>query len=138
MFRKTVAALICVALATAGCASTSGPRVAQAPQPPVQDRAVLADYVQRLPAGSKVRVERSGGAVLRGTLMKATADSIVVQKNTRVPEQPVDIPLSDITRVSLDAGSSSSTGKTVAIGLATGAAGTLGVFLVLAAIFGGG
>ena len=137
MLRHTLAAVLCWALVTTGCASASGSRIAQAPQPPVQDTAVLADYVQRLPAGSKVRVERSSGDVLRGTLMKASPESLVVQKNTRVPEKPVDIPLSDITRVSLDAGSSS-TGKTVAIGLATGAAGTLGVFLVLAAIFGGG
>ena len=137
MFRNTVAALVCAAVTTTGCASASGPRIAQAPSAPVQDSAVLADYVQRLPVGSRVRVERSGGEVLRGTLMKATADSIVVQKNTRVPEKPVEIALSDVTRVTLETGSSS-TGKTIGIGMAAGAAATLGVFLVLALIFAGG
>jgi hypothetical protein len=107
------------------------------PAAPVQDTGVLADYVQRIPAGSRVRVERSGGGVLRGTLMKASPEHIVVQKNTRVPETPVEIPLSEITRVSLDTGSSSA-GKSIGIGLAAGAAGAVGVLLVLAAIFAGG
>ena len=39
------------------------------------DRDVLADYAQRIPAGSKVRVERTDGASLRGTLLKTGADS---------------------------------------------------------------
>src|SRR6476620_8689991 len=108
MFRKTVAAFVCTALMTTGCASASGPRLAQASVAPnVQDGAVLADYVQRLPAGSRVRVERTNGNSLRGTLMKATPDSSVVQKNTRVPEEPVAVPLSDVTRVTLDTASSS-------------------------------
>lgn len=134
MLRQPLAIVLCCALVTNGCASASGSRIAQTPQPPVQDNAVLAGYVQRLPAGSKVRVERSGGDVLRGTLMNATADGIVVQKNTRVPEKPVEIPLADVTRVSLETGSSS-VGKHIAIGIASGVAATFGVLLVLAAIW---
>jgi hypothetical protein len=137
MVRQLLALALCGSL-TAGCASASGSRVAQVPPAaPVQDTAVLADYVQRIPAGSRVRVERSGGGVLRGTLMKASPERIVVQKNTRVPETPVEIPLSEITRVSLETGSSSA-GKSIGIGLAAGAAGAVGVLLVLAAIFAGG
>jgi hypothetical protein len=135
MVRQVLAIGLCGALGT-GCASASGPRVAQGTPAPAINLTVLADYVQRIPAGSRVRVERSGGDVLRGTLMKASADAIVVQRNTRVPEAPVDVPLSDITRVTLDSGSS--TGKSIAIGMAAGAAGTLGVFAILALIFAGG
>jgi hypothetical protein len=135
MFRKTVAALVCAALMTTGCASASGPRVEQAPAAPnVQDRAVLAEYVQRLAAGSRVRVERTNGDSLRGTLMKATPDVIVVQKNSRVPEAPVEVPLSDVTRVTLDT-TSSSLGKHIAIGVGSGVAATFGVLLILAAIW---
>lgn len=136
MFRKTVAAFVCAALMTTGCASASGTRVAQAPAVPnLQDHAVLAEYVQRLPAGSRVRVERANGESLRGTLMKATPDAIVVQKNTRVPETPVDVPLSDVTRVTLDT-TSSSLGKHIAIGVGSGVAATFGVLLILAALWG--
>jgi hypothetical protein len=136
MFRKTVAAFVCTALMTTGCASASGPRVAQTPAAPsVQDRTVLAEYVQRLPAGSRVRVEQTNGSSLRGTLMKATPDTIVVQKNTRVPEPPVEVALSQVTRVTLDS-SSSSLGKHIAIGVGTGVAATFGVLLILAALWG--
>jgi hypothetical protein len=136
MFRKTVAAFVCTALMTTGCASASGPRIAPAPAAPnVQDRAVLAEYVQRLPAGSRVRVERTNGDSLRGTLMKATPDAIVVQKNTRVPEAPIDIPLSEVTRVTLDT-TSSSVGKHIAIGVGSGVAATFGVLLLLFALWG--
>ena len=136
MLKKAVAVALCAALAGTGCASASGTRIAQLPQASVQDKAVLADYVQRLAAGSKVRVERTDGSSLRGTLMKATPQSIVVQKNTRVPEAPLEIPLDQLTRVTLDSGSS--TGKSIGIGIAAGAAGTLGVFAILALVLAGG
>ncbi len=133
MFRKSVAVLVCAALAMSGCASAAGPRIAQTPSAPLQDKSVLADYVQRLPAGSRVRVERIDGTSLKGTLMKATAESVIVQKNTRVPEAPVEIRLEQINRITLDTGSAA--GKTIGIGVAAGVAATFGVLLILAAIF---
>ncbi len=132
MLRQLLASVLCCALVTSGCASVSGPRVAQTPSAPVQDNAVLADYVQRLPAGSKVRVERTDGASFRGTLMKATAEAVFVQKNTRVPEPPVELRLDQLSRVTLDNGSSM--GKTIAIGVAVGVGATFGVLLLLAAL----
>ena len=135
MLRKMVAALICAALATTGCASTGGQRIPQpVPGAPLQDKAVLADFVQRLSAGSKVRVEKTDGTSFRATLMRATPQSILVQKNTRVPETPVEIPLEQLARLSLDNGSSM--GKSVAIGVGAGVAATFGVLLLLAAILG--
>jgi hypothetical protein len=133
MLKKFVAVMLCAALAGTGCASASGTRIAQPPAP-AQDTVLLADYVQRLPAGSKVRVERTDGTSLRGTLMKATPHSIVVQMNTRVPEAPVELPLDQVTRVTLDSGSS--TGKSIGIGVAVGIAATFGVFAILAALIG--
>jgi hypothetical protein len=136
MLKQSLAIVLCVALVSTGCASAAGPRIAQAPQPTVQDRSVVADYVQRLPAGSRVRVERTNGSSMRGTLMRATPDVIVVQKNTRVPEPPVELPLGDLARVTLETGSSS-VGKSVAIGIGAGVAGTFGVLLLLFAALGG-
>ena len=57
-----------------------------------------------------------------------------MQKNTRVPEAPVAVPLSEVTRVTLDS-TSSSVGKQVAIGVGAGVAATFGVLLILAAIW---
>ena len=135
MLRQTLALVLCGALVTTGCASAAGPRIAQAPGAPIQDTATLADYVQRLAAGSKVRVEQTDGASFRGTLMKATPQSILVQKNTRVPERPVEIPLDQLSRVTLDNGHSS-VGKTVAIGVGSGVAATLGFLMILFALYG--
>jgi hypothetical protein len=134
MLEKVVAVVLCAALGGTGCASASGTRIAQAPQPSIQDKAVLAEYVQRLAAGAKVRVERTDGTSLRGTLMKATPQSIVVQKNTRVPEVPLEIPLDQLTRVTIDSGSSM--GKTVGIAVGVGVAATFGIFAIIAALIG--
>jgi hypothetical protein len=107
MIKHATAILLCLALVTTGCASARGARMSQStPQAPpsTTDPALLADYLQRLPAGSRVKVERSNGTMIKGTLMKASGDNIVVQKNTRVPEAAVRIPLSDISRVTPDEG----------------------------------
>src|SRR6185369_2454475 len=102
--RKVLAVMLCVAMATTGCASAGGARMAAAPQPGVVDTKAMADYVGKLPAGSKVRVERTDGSSFRGTLMKTSSDSIVVQKNTRVPEPPIEVPVAQIARVTVDNG----------------------------------
>lgn len=127
--RRFIATILCAAIMTTGCASATPTRMATAPQPPVVDMTAMSDYVQRLTAGSKVRVERTDGSVMHGTLMKATADAIVVQKNTRVPEPPVEVPLGQLARVTVETGGSS-TGKAVAIGIASG----VGAFFAILAI----
>jgi len=58
-----------------------------------------------------------------------------VQLNTRLPEPPVDVPLDQIARVTLD-NPSGGIGRTIAIGAAVGAAATFGVLLLLAALLG--
>src|SRR5437867_8450121 len=98
--KRIIAIVLCAALTTTGCASAAGPRFARTQAnpaaSPVMDRAVLADYLQRLPIGSRVKLERTDGSVLHGTLMKVGTESVVVQKNTRVPEPPIDVPLGGI------------------------------------------
>jgi hypothetical protein len=136
MFRQSLAVVLCCALVGSGCASASGARVAQATQPSVQANTLLADYVQRIPTGSKVRVERTNGGTLHGTLMKSSPDAVIVQRNTRVPEPPIEVPLSQVTRVTLETGGSS-VAKTVAISVGAGVGATFGVLLLLAAIFNG-
>ena len=135
MTRQVTAIVMCAALITGGCASASGPRVAADPQRPAVDAAVMADYAQKIPLGSKVRVERADGNALRGTLMKAGPDGITVQRNTRVPEAPVQVPIAAITRLTLDQ-PTSSVGKNIAIGVASGVGATFGVLLLLAASWG--
>ena len=134
MFKRLMAGLLCGALATTGCAS-SGMRAAQVSQAPLVDQRVMKDYVEKLPAGSRVRVEQTSGHSFRGTLMSTTATAIVVQKNTRVPEAPVEVPMASIARVTLDSPSGSS-GKAIGIGIAAGVGITFAFFAILAAALG--
>jgi hypothetical protein len=108
------------------CASAGGPP----PQTgPIGDPAIMAGYIQRLPIGSRVKVERSTGSVLKGTLMHADASALVLQKTTETPEPPVTIPLADVTRVTVDTGSSTALKIWAGVGIA------LTTLYVLSAIF---
>ena len=143
--KKLIAVLLCVTLSGA-CATAGGPRLQRfdastrtvqslngaAPLQAV-DKALLAEYVQKLPLGTKVRVDRLSGGAIHGTLMKATGDYVVVQRRTRLPEPPEQIALEQITGITPQ--SSSSVGKAIAIGAGAGAAAALGTILILIAIF---
>jgi hypothetical protein len=125
-----LAGVMIAVMLTTGCASAGRAPVTAVPQASVVDTKTMADYVRRLPAGSKVRIERRDGTTLRGTLMNASDETIVVQRNTRIPEAPINVPLQDLTRVTLDT-TGMSTGKAVAIGIASGV-GTFFAILALA------
>ena len=135
--RRVLTVLLIVVLLAPGCASArmSYTRFSQPPAASLPDRALLTAYLERLPAGSRVRARLAGGETVRGTLMQATTQGIVVQRRTRLPEAPVTIPIERIQAVELD--TSSSTGRAVAIGVAAGAGAALGVLLLLAAIYSG-
>ncbi|HYT67714.1 MAG TPA: hypothetical protein VEL51_14890 [Vicinamibacterales bacterium] len=128
MLRKALAVVLSGALISTGCASAARGAMQS---PAVVDPAMMAEYVQRIPAGSRVRVERTNGESMRGTLMKATPQAITVQRNTRIPEPPLEIPLGSVARVTLDsAGGGASTAKAIGIGVASG----VGTFFVILAI----
>jgi hypothetical protein len=135
MGRQMIAIVLCAALVTSGCASAGGARAAVAPAAPVVKQEVLADYAQRLPAGSRVKVETSSGGVVRGTLLKADAQALTLQRNTRIPEPPVDLALGTIARITLDERHGTSTAKAVAIGVASGAATFFGILLLIFATY---
>jgi hypothetical protein len=98
------------------------------------DPRTMGEYVQKLPAGSKIRLETVQGRTLRGTLMQATNDQVLVQRNTRLPVAAEKIAMTDIVRVTLESPSTNT--KLIAIGAAIGAGAAVGViwfitFLVL-------
>lgn len=133
MLKQIIAVTLCASLLQ-GCAS-AGLR-ATAAQPVTSRSGVIADYVQKLPAGSDVKVELTNGKRLKGTLMSATETSVVVQRNTRIPEAPVTIALADIARVTLET-SHSNPARSIAIGVASGAGAAVGAILILAALVAG-
>lgn len=135
---RTIAVVVCAAVLNAACATTTagGIRVANADQQSATTRAAIAEYVQQLKPGLPVRVGRTDGRTIRGTLMKATADTLVLQPRVRVPEPPIEIRLADIVSVTPESPSNgSSLGKAIGIGVAAGAGAVLGIFLILAAVY---
>jgi hypothetical protein len=89
----------------------------------------MADYVQRLTAGSKVRVERTDGSI-----SARHADESDRQRDRRAEEHararvPVEVPLGQLARVTVETGGAS-TGKAVAIGIVSG----VGAFFAILAI----
>ncbi len=132
--KRLLALLMCVTLAAPGCASSGAGRVATMPEQR-PDSTVLADYVQKLPLGSPVRVELAGGRTVRGTLINATAQSLVVQARTRIPEPPIEVPLADVLRVTPDSNGGSNLAKIIGAGVAAGVGGALVVFAVLIALY---
>ena len=131
--RQLLAVLLSAALVASGCASAGRTRAATGPQAATVDTAAMADYVQRLPAGSRVRVERADGTSMRGTLMKAGEGVIVVQARTRVPEPPVQMPIAEIARVTVDGNGGMSTGKAIGIGIASGVGAFFAILAIIAA-----
>jgi hypothetical protein len=131
--RRPLALLLTCTIAASGCA-TAGSRVTPQTEP-VSATPAIAEFVQKLPLGSAVHVDRRGGRSVRGTLLKATPDLVIVQPRTRLPEPPVEITMADIVRVQPESSNGRSLGKAIGVGAAAGAGAALGVFLILLAIF---
>ena len=135
--KKAMAVLISVAMATSGCATTGSPRLATMTSPPegTASRAVLVEYVQKLPPGTLVRVDRASGRSLRGTLMKATDRSLFLQPKTRISEGVVEIGMESVVSVTPIPQGGSNLGRAIGAGAAAGAGATLAIFLILIAAF---
>jgi len=136
--KRLLALMLCTSIVSTGCAARMSAGVG-VPDKDTQtervDAAVMADYIRQLPVGSRVRVVRAGGKVIRGILMKNAGDPLIVQRRTRIPEAPIELALRDIVAVELET-SNGSPGRTIAISAAAAAGATLGVLVLLAAIFG--
>jgi hypothetical protein len=134
---KRVLSLVLAALiALPGCASVARHQRRDM-QPGVKtsgvDAMVMSDYIRQLPIGSRVRVTRSDRKTMRATLIKHDTDPIVVQRRTRLPEPPIEIPVSDILAVELDTPNGGSA-RNIAVGAAAAAGVVLGVLLLIAAV----
>jgi len=94
------------------------------------DPEVLRKYVTQLPLGTTVRIELTDGKSLIGTLMAVEQDVVIVQPRTRLPERERRIPLRTIVSLAPDS-KNLNVGKAMAIGVGTGVASFLGLFLVV-------
>jgi hypothetical protein len=133
MIRQTLALLLCVTVAVSGCASVRYSRTSRLPAQIASssDPSTIAEFAEKLPAGSRIRVDTASGRTLHGTLIKVSADELVIQRNTRVPVSPEAIATSEIARVMLEPATSSN-GKLIAVGAAIGAGAAIAVVWTIA------
>ena len=133
MTKQATALLLCIAIGLPGCASArySGARLVPHQAASPGETSVIAEYVSTLPTGSKIRVDVTSGKSLRGTLLKASSDELVIQRNTRVPVSPETIPMKEIARVIVEPVGSSN-GRLMAIGASIGAGAAIGVVWLIA------
>lgn len=138
-FQRAIAGILCAAVTTAGCATSRTMNVVPTTAIPDQGsatRSAVAEYVQKLPPGTEVRVARSSGRSLQGTLIKGTDQSIFIQPKTRIAEPVVEIPITDVLQVTPERHGGHSVGRAIAAGVAAGAAATLAIFLIMFAVYG--
>ena len=135
--RKVLSLLLVATLTLSGCATSRMSQARAVPAPArsnAADPKVMADYVRLLRVGSRVRLSRTNGEEIRGTLMRNDADPLVIQRRARIPEPPIEVPLRDIVAVELDL-PGNGVGRAIAIGAGAAAAAVLGIFVVFAAIY---
>ena len=137
ILRGTTVVWLCALLATGGCATTGATTTASinSGSGPSSTQRVLVEYVQKLPPGTEVRVGRVKGHSVRGTLMKATDQSLFIQPRVRVTEPMVEIPIVDVVEVTPEH-HGNSVGRAIGAGAAAGAAATLAIFLIMFAVYG--
>jgi len=136
IFKRSLAVALCGALTASGCATTRVVQISPAPSGDrLADRAVMAEYVQKLQTGATIKVERGHRRTVRGVLMKATDHAIVVQPRTRLPEPAIEIPLDDVLAVTLESKGGNSVGRAIAVGAAAGAAVILTMVLISFALW---
>jgi hypothetical protein len=130
--------ILCMAVTASGCATAGSTRVAPSyiGQPSSASRSVLVDYVQKLPPGTLVRVNRAQGHAVRGTLMKATDQSIFLQPKTRLPEGIVEIPVDDVLAVTPEPTTGNNLGRAIGAGAAAGAGAAVAIIMIIIAVAG--
>src|SRR5690349_11599156 len=128
---------LCALLASGGCATMGAttPAIQHPASGGTPSQAVLVEYVQKLPPGTEVRVSRINSHSVRGTLMKATDQSLFIQPKTRVAEPMMEIPIGDVVEVTPQH-HGNGVGRAIGAGAAAGAAATLAIFLIMFAVYG--
>jgi len=117
---KIIAIAVIVSLFTLGTSSASA----------AQESETWRHVAEAIPLGSKVKVRTLEGKRVSGTLMRVDASSLMVKKNTRLPEPAVVVPFTEVAMLEKDNGSNVNIAKAILIGAGVGA----GVLLTMFAI----
>jgi hypothetical protein len=87
-------------------------------------------YIEQLPSGTAIRIGLADGTRLKAILVGIEQGTVIVQPETRLPEPRRRIPLQAIVSLSIESGGIN-VGKAIAIGVGTGAASFVALFLIV-------
>lgn len=122
---RTTALVIILTILSGGMSDVLA---AQAPAP--TEAAAWKEVAAAIPLGSRVKVQTVEGKRITGTLMRVDEGSVMVKKNTRMPEPALSIAFSDLAKLERDHPGGLNVAKAAAIGLASGAGVLLGLFMI--------
>ena len=94
-----------------------------------QDAQTWRKVAEAIPLGTKVEIQTLDGRKVKGTLMRVDDTSVLVKKNSRLPEAPVPVTFEQMANVE-KSGGGMSWGKAIGIGVATGASAILTIFII--------
>ena len=142
MSTRLMLSILVATAATAACAgrgpalhATPTTGIVQPSEPSATHAADWERYARALPAGVRVRVVLHDGTRFTATLLGVEGRDLVLQRTTRVPEQPRRIPAGEVAALARDEGRIGA-GKAALIGLGVGAASFLTLLLVTIALVG--
>ena len=93
-------------------------------------------FVENVPVGTELNVRLRSGQRFRATIVRTTADAVVVLPKTRVPVPVQPVSYEEIASLERRQHGGISGGKAAAIGVASGVAGFFGAMLIVLALVG--
>jgi len=94
-----------------------------------QDAATWRKVVEATPLGSRIKIQTVDGKRVTGTLMRVDDTSLMLKKNTRLPEPAVIVNYDRIENIERDHGGMN-WGKAIGFGVAAGAGAILTILAI--------
>jgi hypothetical protein len=147
--KRVLSMVLILAMMASGCASRSQAVVltpparppidtangnAQQPADPPEALEAWRGFMTRLAPGTRMMLLLKSGQIVRGTLLQADTDRVVISPRARVPEPVQIVALSEIASVELEQ-SGNSVAKSIAIGVSTAVGTFLGILLIAMAAY---
>jgi hypothetical protein len=94
-----------------------------------QEPGAWRKVAEAIPLGSKIKIQRTDGRRVSGTLIRADDQGVTVKKSARLPEAPVTVSYEAVANMERDSGGMH-WGKAIGFGAAAGAAAILTIFVI--------
>ena len=127
--RQLIAVVVAMTIASAPAAVA-----AQQSATPAIEAAAFQHMAAGIPPGTRVRVQTTAGKRLTATLMNVTDETIVVKRESRVPEPAIAIRFDELSSLKRQEPRGIGLGKALGIGLAAGGGAMLTLFLIILSI----